>query len=147
MSRKLEDLHPDLQPLAHQFLAECERTALEVLIICTYRSNSEQAALYAQGRTLPGKIVTWAQPGHSFHNYTNADGLPASKAFDFVVLRHGKIIWGTGGNGIDDDPSDDGTDDLELWQRAGSVAESLGLAWAGRWPKGQREFPHVQMKA
>lgn len=146
MSRKLEDLHPDLRALATRFLAECEAQALEVLIICTYRSNIEQAALYAQGRTLPGKIVTWARAGQSLHNHTDPEGHPAAKAFDFVVLRHGKIIWGTSGNGLDENPDDDATDDLELWQRAGVIAESLGLTWAGRWTKGKREFPHVQMK-
>ena len=33
------------------------------------RSWNEQERLYAQGRSLPGKIVTNAQPGHSWHNY------------------------------------------------------------------------------
>lgn len=145
MSRKLEDLHPDLLPKARAFLLECERQSVDVVIICTYRSNEEQAATYAQGRTKPGKIVTWAKPGESLHNFTNPEGKPCAKAFDFAVLRNGKITWGTGGNGIDDDPTDDDTDDLELWQKAGLIAESLGLEWAGRWPKNKREFPHCQM--
>lgn len=145
MSRKIEDLHPDLIPKAKAFVTQCELLGVDVVIICTYRSNDEQAETYAQGRTKPGKIVTWARPGESKHNFTDPEGRPSSKAFDFAVLRHGKIIWGTGGNGIDADPTDDETDDLELWQKAGAVAEALGLEWAGRWPKEKREFPHVQM--
>jgi hypothetical protein len=33
------------------------------------RGWNEQSALYEQGRSLPGKIVTKAQPGHSWHNF------------------------------------------------------------------------------
>lgn len=33
------------------------------------RSYQEQADLYALGRTLPGDVVTKAQPGMSMHNY------------------------------------------------------------------------------
>jgi len=145
MSRKLEDLHPDLGPLAIKFLTQCELFGVDVVITCTYRSHAEQAELYAQGRTKPGKIVTWARPGESLHNVVGPDGMPSSRAFDFAVLRHGKIVWGTGGDGIDADPTDDNVDDLELWQKAGAVAEAVGLEWAGRWPKGKREFPHVQL--
>lgn|SRR4030067_1097327 len=145
MSRRLEDLHPDLEPLAVKFLAQCELFNVDVMITCTYRSHAEQAELYAQGRTKPGKIVTWARPGESLHNAMGPDGMPSSRAFDFVVLRHGKIVWGTGGDGIDADPTDDDVDDLELWQKAGVVAEAIGLEWAGRWSKGKREFPHVQL--
>ena len=35
----------------------------------TLRSFKEQEALYAQGRSLPGKIVTQAKAGLSYHNY------------------------------------------------------------------------------
>ena len=127
-------------------MAECERQGIDALITCTYRSNAEQADTYAQGRTKPGRIVTWAKPGESLHNFIGPDGKPSSKAFDFVVLRNGKIIWGTSGDGVDDDPTDDDTDDLELWQRAGAIGESLSLTWAGRWPKPKTEFPHLQLR-
>src|SRR5687767_7494495 len=133
MSRDPSQLHPDMQPKHAQFSQRCKDSKIDVMTTCTYRSSEEQAELYAQGRTKPGKVVTWAPPGQSKHNFT-VSGQPASKAFDFVVLRHGKIIWGTSGNGIDNDPSDDETDDLELWMRAGAIAESCGLSWAGRWP-------------
>ena len=115
----------------------------DVLVYCTYRDHSEQAWLYASGRTRPGRIVTWAQPGQSSHNFT-LKGAPASLAFDLCPMRHGKPIWGTSGNGLDDDPSDDDTDDLELWQRIAAGAKAAGLAWAGDWPHGKREFPHFE---
>jgi peptidoglycan L-alanyl-D-glutamate endopeptidase CwlK len=144
-SRELFDLHPDMAAKAAAFEHECRVRGIDFIFTCTYRSNQEQEELYAQGRTKPGRIVTWAHAGESLHNRVDADGNPASRAFDIVVLRHGKLVWGTGGNGIDNDPTDDDTDDLELWQRAGAVGKYVGLEWAGDWPKNKREFPHFQL--
>lgn len=143
-SRSLSDLHPELVRTARRFLDECKAAGIDILVTCTYRSNEEQAELYAQGRTKPGRKVTNAKPGQSRHNFT-IDGTPASKAFDVVPLRQGKPVWGTSGNGIDSDPTDDDKDDLELWQRVGAIGEALGLDWAGNW-KTFREFPHFQMR-
>jgi peptidoglycan LD-endopeptidase CwlK len=130
-SRKISDLHPDMIPLIEEFLKECERQGLEILVTCTYRSNAEQDELYAKGRTKPGNIVTNAKAGQSKHNFT-IDGVPASKALDFVPVRNGKLIWGTSG------------EDLALWLQCGKIAEFFGLEWAGRW-KRFKEFPHIQL--
>jgi peptidoglycan L-alanyl-D-glutamate endopeptidase CwlK len=143
-SRSIADLDPRLQPLARAFLTECAANFLEVVITCTFRTAREQYELYALGRTKPGRVVTNAKGGESMHNIVTPNGAPASRAFDVVALRNGKPVWGTGGNGLDDDPTDDDTDDLELWQRIGAIAEGLGLEWAGRWTK-FREFPHIQL--
>ena len=132
-SRKLADLHPDVQPLAQKFLDKCAAENIDILITCTFRSPKEQTALYEQGRTKPGRIVTNAKAGQSKHNYEIA-GLPASLAFDVVPLRGGKPVWGTQG------------DDLILWTRVGEIGESVGLSWAGRW-KRMREFPHFERDA
>ena len=127
-SRKLSDLHPDVQPLAQKFLDKCAAENIDILVTCTYRSPKEQNILYAQGRTTPGKIVTNAKAGQSNHNH-EIGGLPASKALDVVPLRAGKPVWGTKG------------DDLNLWMRVAEIGESVGLEWAGRW-KRFKEFPH-----
>lgn len=127
MSRSLNDLHPEMQRLTAEFLNNCKAAGVDVLITCTFRSNTEQAALYAQGRTAPGRIVTNAKPGQSTHNVT-VNGKPASLAFDVVPLRNGKPVWDA------KDP---------LWQQVGEIGEALGLEWAGRW-KRFREFPHFQ---
>jgi peptidoglycan LD-endopeptidase CwlK len=145
-SRKPEDLHPLVYPLYRSARARWTKGLppnVDVLLTCTYRSNAEQAALYAIGRTKPGRKVTWAPEGTSNHNFT-LDGRPASLAFDIVPLRNGKPIWGTTGNGIDADPTDDDRDDLELWQRIAQHAKDAGLAWAGDWRPGKREFPHFE---
>lgn len=144
-SRRIDDLHPKLQPIALAFLAECLKQKLDVIITCTYRSGAEQDECYAQGRTKPGRIITKARAGQSRHNNIISNK-PASLAFDVVPLRHGKLVWGTTGNGIDNNPSDDDKDDLELWQRVGSVGMALGLNWYGRPDAPFREMPHFELK-
>ena len=128
-SRKIEDLHPTLQPITRTFLAKALMEGIDVLITCTYRSNAEQDELYAQGRTKPGNVVTNAKAGQSKHNFTIA-GKPASKAFDIVFLIGGKAVWDA---------------KHENWQKLGKIGAELGLEWAGNW-KSFKEFPHFQLK-
>jgi peptidoglycan LD-endopeptidase CwlK len=136
MSRILSALEPSTRVKAEKALELLHARGLDVLIYCTWRSWEEQAAEYAKGRTKPGKIVTRARPGRSWHQW--------GRALDFVPLRFGKIlVWGTRGNGLDQDPSDDATDDLELWQRCAACFKEAGFQWAGDWPR-FKDFPHVQ---
>ena len=118
-SRKLEDLHPAVEKLARAFVTKCAAAGVDVLITSTYRDHESQAALFAQGRTTPGKIVTNARPGQSWHNWRCA--------FDFVPLVNGKAQW----------------NDAATFDRCGLIAESVGLEWAGRW-KRFRELAHCQ---
>lgn len=137
-SRKIEDLLPPVQDMCRRFLDECDKGLLpmyDVLITSTYRDHASQNALYAIGRSKPGRKVTNARGGQSYHNWR--------VAFDIVPLRNGTPIWGTKGDGIDSDPSDDKTDDLEVWQMIGAIGKSCGLEWAGDWKK-FREYPHFQ---
>lgn len=134
-SRKLEDLEPETKRRVEAFLASCKAAGIDVLVTCTLRDFEAQADLYASGRTKPGKILTNAAAGLSWHNW--------KRAVDVVPLRHGKPIWGTSGNGIDNDPTDDDRDDLELWQRIAALGKLAGLEWAGDW-RSFREFPHFQ---
>ena len=127
MSRSLNDLHPAMQPLAAEFLNNCKAAGIDLLVTCTWRSGAEQDALYAQGRTTPGSIVTRAKAGQSKHNHTLA-GRPASLALDVVPLRLGKPVWAA---------SD------AIWQDIGRIGKACGLEWAGEWTR-MREFPHFQ---
>ena len=119
-SRKLEDLHPKVKVLAERFIEECAKAGIDVLIYSTYRDAEAQDALYAQGRTKPGKIVTNARAGQSLHNW--------KCAFDFVPVVDGKARW----------------DDKSAYATCGNIAESLGLEWAGRWTGKLRETAHCQ---
>jgi peptidoglycan L-alanyl-D-glutamate endopeptidase CwlK len=128
-SRKIEDLHPDLQKLCRQFLGRCQAAGLSTFLVCTYRSDEEQNTLYAQGRTAAGSIVTRAKAGQSAHNHT-MDGKPAALAFDIGVLLNGKY---------------DGAGKSDEWAKSGKIAEELGLEWYGN-PKSEFiEMPHVSM--
>lgn len=128
-SRRIEDLHPDLQPLCNAFLRQCQDAGVDALITCTYRSGQEQDQLYAQGRTKPGPRVTNARAGQSAHNFTIKDK-PAARAFDVVPLVGGKPMW---------DASH------PHWQVMGKIGTGLGLNWYGRPNAPFREFPHFEL--
>lgn len=122
-SRSLDDLHPIVAAKARAHLAACKAEGIDLLVTCTYRDPAEQARLFAQGRTAPGKIVTNARPGQSFHEYR--------VAYDVVPMRAGKPAWGTAGA------------DMELWKRVGALGIAQGLEWAGNWTR-FKEYPHFQ---
>lgn len=128
MSRDLNHLRKDVKEKAELLLKKADAIGINLLVTCTYRSNEEQADLYAIGRTAKGKIVTNALPGESKHNNMEG-GAPASLAFDVVPLVAGKPMW---------DASN------PVWQVVGSLGESVGLKWAGRW-KRMREYPHFEI--
>ncbi|UJB33764.1 M15 family metallopeptidase [Chromobacterium sp. Beijing] len=128
-SRRIEDLHPALQPLCRQFLERCQAAGLDILITCTWRSGQEQDQLYAQGRTAPGAKVTNARSGQSAHNAMLA-GKPAARAFDIVPKVNGKPEWSAA---------------HPHWQIAGRIGMELGLNWYGRPGAPFREFPHFEL--
>lgn len=104
MSRSLNDLRPEFRSMADAWLLDMLSANLHLIITCTLRSEAEQDALYAQGRTTPGPIVTKAKAGQSAHQY----GL----ALDFVIMDNGKPDWG----GIS-----------PAWDKAIELAEARGL--------------------
>lgn len=121
-SRDIISLHPKVQNLCNTLILACRNQGIDILITSTYRDVESQNALYAQGRTLPGKKVTNAKGGQSFHNY--------KVAFDFVPLVNGKPNW----------------NDKTLFTKIGEIGESIGLEWAGRWKKFP-ELAHFQYTA
>jgi len=119
-SRSLDDLNPKVKILCEQFIDACKLKGIDVLITSTYRDSESQNALYAQGRTTDGKIVTNAKAGQSFHNWR--------VAFDFCPIVNGKAQWS----------------DLNLFATCGHIAEDVGLEWAGRWAGKFKETAHCQ---
>lgn len=118
-SRKLSDLHPYVAGLAQKFIAACKQEGIEILVTSTYRDGEMQNALYAKGRSAPGRKVTNARAGFSYHNWR--------VAFDVVPMVHGKPDW----------------NDMDLWHKIGAIGKSVGLEWAGDW-KRFKEMPHFQ---
>lgn len=125
-SRKIEDLLPVVAEKVQAFIDACGAEGIDLLVTSTYRDHESQNALYAQGRTKPGNVVTNAKGGESFHNF--------QCAVDVVPLRNGKPVWSTSG------------EDGKLWNRIGEIGESVGLEWAGRW-RTFKEFAHFQYTA
>ena len=94
----------------------------------TLRTFKEQDELYQIGRTKPGKIVTNAKGGQSYHNY----GL----AFDLVLIIDGKeASWDM----ITDFDGDRKSD----WMECVEIAKSYGFEWGGDWAK-FKDNPHFQ---
>lgn len=120
-SRDVNDLLPEVAVLCWSFIEACKKEGIDVIITSTYRDFASQSALYAQGRTSPGHIVTNAKAGESFHNYR--------VAFDFAPVVNGKVPW----------------NDSDLFTCCGVIGENVGLEWAGRW-KHMRELAHLQLK-
>jgi len=94
------------------------RSDIDFGIAQGYRSVKEQQDLYAQGRTVPGDIVTYVDGVNkkSNHNYY------PSKAVDIYAWVDGRAIW----------------DSRELCYLAGviiSCAKELGvnLRWGANW--------------
>jgi hypothetical protein len=154
-SRQISDLCEELQPVATQFLAECNGDFLfkkrnaTVFLTCTYRSEEEQDFEYAKGRTskgIPclcghkhnpigtcqkhplGLTVTKAKAGESPHNVT-LHGKPYAMAFDFAIddATDGDCDW----VGID-----------SLFTRAASIGQSLGLRSGITWG----DAPHLELR-
>ena len=125
-SRKIEDLIPAMQDAFQFFRHKADLAGVQFLVTSTYRSQEEQDVLYQQGRTTPGKIVTWTH--HSRH--TERD------AFDVCVLKQGKPVW--------DVKADVDEDDIPDYLELGQIGEAVGFEWGGRWSK--PDYPHFQMK-
>ena len=114
----IEGLHPRIRPMAFDFIAKAKTAGIDIKITNGTRTFQEQQDLYDQGRTKPGKIVTKAKPGQSFHNF--------SLAIDIVPIVKGKAVW----------------NDETLWQKLGVIGESIGFEWGGRWKFVDK--PHFQ---
>jgi len=119
--RDIRELQEPVWDAAARAIAECEAAGLHVLVTCTYRSPEEQSALYAQGRTAPGHIVTNAKAGQSMHQWR--------VALDIVPLVNGKPDW-------------DGSH--PVWHQIAAVFKKHGFEWGYDWPR-MKEMPHFQM--
>ncbi|MFD5020007.1 M15 family metallopeptidase [Paenibacillus sp. NPDC058367] len=129
-SARLIGLHPIVLSAATALIERCYTLGVPIIITQGLRTIAEQDALYAQGRTKPGSIVTNAKGGYSYHNY----GL----AIDFaLLLPDGKTVsWDMKRDGDGDKVTD--------WQEVVQEAKKLGFEWGGDWTT-FKDYPHFQM--
>lgn len=130
---QLQLLHPKIREvatLAYNEAVKATPAGVHPYIDQTYRTFSQSEVLYNQGRTTPGEIVTWALPGHSWHNW----GL----ALDFHLQVNGKDVW-------PDDPRNDVN-----WMIVVNIFKSHGFNWGGDFPpvkgKAETDYPHLELK-
>lgn len=114
-----------LEPFVTAAEQAMEKHGVRVEVISGLRSWAAQAALFAQGRTKPGRIVTKARPGSSWHNY----GL----AIDLGLFSNGVYL-----DEVDPKRAD------KLYQEISAIASRMGVEWAGNW-KSFPETPHFQV--
>lgn len=126
MTRDIKELTPGMYEKAKEFAGQMACAGIPFMFTCTYRSQEEQDALFAQGRTKPGSKVTWVR--HSKHQ----DRL----AFDIAILKDGKPTW--------DVKVDVSNDQFPDYEQAGEIGESIGLRWGGRFKT--RDMPHFEWK-
>ncbi len=135
---RIKLLHPTLRKELHDAYMHVNNKLLgkgvRLRFAYTLRTNEEQDALYAQGRTKPGKIVTNAKGGQSIHNY----GL----AFDIVLLLD-KDGNGTFESASWDINADFDNDHKADWMEAVNHFKSIGWSWGGDW-KSFKDYPHLE---
>lgn len=128
---RIQQLHPKLRAEALQILTEITE-ALTGRASCrftyTLRTMKEQQALYNQGRTVRGPVVTNAKPGQSYHNY----GL----AVDFALIIDGKTAsWDTRADFDGDKKAD--------WMEVVAVFKKYGWKWGGDFVS-FKDYPHFE---
>lgn len=115
-------MNPVVKESALELIKRAYKEKIYVQISSGFRSFADQNALYAQGRTKSGNVVTNARGGYSNHNF----GL----AIDYFLV------------------SDDGSKALwtvnDKWRRVAAIGKELGFAWGGDWSS-FRDYPHLEM--
>ena len=129
--KNLAGVHPDLVRVLRRAI-----TKFDFTVICGVRSDAEQAALYAQGRTKPGPKVTWTlNSRHKVNKRTGfghaVDCVPSpldwndTKAFDAMAKA---ILFAAHDEGVD-------------------------VVWGADWDddgkpreKGESDSPHFELK-
>ena len=135
MSRDPKALTYQMQELYNLFKEKMDGEGLRFILTQTYRSQIEQDALYAQGRSSlievnelrkdaglspitkeQNKKVTWVKKSR----HTDRE------AFDIAMLdSKGKITW------------------LAIaYKAAGRIGKSIGLTWGGDWST--PDYPHFE---
>ena len=118
--KNIATLLPEVQPMARALVQKAAANGIQIKVLSGLRSYTEQDALYAQGRTASGNIVTNARGGYSNHNF----GI----AFDIGVFEGNRYL---------------GTS--PKYKAVGVLGMDLGLEWGGSW-KSIVDEPHFQLR-
>lgn len=120
-AKNIATLLPAAQGKARDFVLACLKAGIPAKIISALRTYEEQDALYVQGRTAAGDIVTHAKAGQSWHNF--------GVAWDIGIFDGDKYL-----------------EESPLYDKAGEIGQSMGLTWGGDWKGKKRDAPHYQLQ-
>jgi peptidoglycan L-alanyl-D-glutamate endopeptidase CwlK len=122
--QRLVACHPSLQDKIQALDNALVAQQIQIRVVQGFRTYPEQDALYAQGRTTPGGIVTYARGGWSNHNF--------GMAVDCVP----DTVWGEPWS-----PDWDGTD--VHYAKMVAAGQQLGLVAGAEWH--MHDYPHFQL--
>lgn len=137
INRVIEGAHPKLRDellkIYHEANNRLGKTRLRFAYVL--RTFNEQTALYSQGRSKKGSVVTNAKAGQSYHNY----GL----AVDIVLLvdKDGNGTYEAASWDVLKDWDCDGMSD---WMEVVAVFKKYGWEWGGDWRF--KDLPHFEKR-
>lgn len=115
--KNLSNVVPELKAKVEIFLEKTKDIdGWQTFVTEGFRSAARQNWLYAQGRTRPGKIVTYAKAGQSDHG--------SGRAVDIAFKRGKQASWSPA-----------------LYAKVVPIAKEIGLKWGGEFP-GFKDMPH-----
>ena len=112
-------IHPYLLHKVELVIKEANQKGIDLRVVSGFRGLKKQQALYDQGRTTKGNIVTNAPPGLSYHNH--------GWAVDVCEYKNGKPYWKS-----------------KHWKEIGAIGKKHGLFWGGDWTR-LVDKPHLQL--
>lgn len=123
---RLQEIMPLLAEKIRQVSRILEGEGFAIRVVQGLRTWAQQDALYAQGRTTEGKIVTNAKGGQSWHNFGMAvDVVPSVNGVEMAYVPD----WNP------QHPS---------WQRMVNLGIGLGLDSGATWSS-LKDYPHFQL--
>jgi peptidoglycan L-alanyl-D-glutamate endopeptidase CwlK len=121
---RLTMVMPALAEKIHQLanMMSLDVPPMWIVVSAGYRTWAEQDQLFAIGRSVPGKKVTDARGGYSWHNF----GCAVDCAPEVIS---GQIDW---------------SPDHPQWKKMEDIGESLGLTSGATWTR-LVDAPHFQL--
>ena len=125
MKNLLEGVHPRLIEKIERVLKAMEALGQPMFVCQGVRTTEQQQALYAQGRTRPGAVVTKADGVVNKSNHqVKADGF--GHAVD-CAFQNGEPFG-----------------EFQPWKTYGACCDAVGLIWGGSW-KTILDRPHAEL--
>jgi len=128
--RDLNHLYPAFSKKVQAAVAEMNRflsvhyPQYTCKVIEGYRSTARQKELYAQGRTKPGRIVTYKNGTSNESNHQSS----LSVDLGIFIAKNGAYV--------EEPPA-------QVWNYWGHCVRAQGLEWGGDW-KSFKDMPHAE---